>query len=68
MGLPPDAFWEDLVTKAKVPAYHYEDYEELSGFDLPEWSHLSGPDASIFTERLVKILLQDEVISNPKAN
>jgi len=68
MGLPRDAFWEDLVTKAKVPAYHYEDYEELSGFDLPEWSHLSGPDASIFTERLVKILLQDEVISNPKAN
>lgn len=67
-GLPRKDFWDVLVQKANVPAYYYSDYKELSGFDLPEWSHLSGPDATIFTERLVKILLNDHVISNTNTN
>lgn len=67
-GLPRKDFWDVLVKKANVPAYYYSDYEELSGFELPEWSHLSGPDAIIFTERLVKILLNDKVITNTKTN
>lgn len=67
-GLPRKDFWDVLVKKANVPAYYYSDYKELSGFDTPEWSHLSGPDATIFTERFVKILLEDKVITNVKIN
>jgi len=67
-GLPRKDFWDELVKKAAVPAYYYSDYKELSGFDTPEWSHLSGPDATIFTERFVKILLKDKVITNAKSN
>lgn len=65
--LPRKDFWDVLVQKANVPAYYYSDYNELSGFELPEWSHLSGPDAIVFTERLVKILMNDKVIANTKA-
>jgi len=51
-----------------VPAYHYTAFESLSGFPTTEWSHLSGPDATLFTERLVNILLNDKVIANTKNN
>lgn len=55
-----------LVDSSGAYGYHFEDYESLSGFDCPEWSHLSGPDADIFTEELVKILIEDKVITNQK--
>jgi hypothetical protein len=67
-GLPREDFWDVLVKKANVPSYYYSDYQELSGFDTPEWSHLSGPDATVFTQRLVTILLEDKVITNTKTN
>lgn len=66
--LPRKDFWDELVQKANVPAYHYTDYEALKGFELPEWSHLTGPDADIFTKQLVKRLLDDKVIFNSKTN
>lgn len=66
--LPRKDFWDELVQKANVPAYHYTDYDVFEGFELPEWSHLSGPDADIFTKQLVKILIDDKVISNSKIN
>ncbi|WP_291117188.1 hypothetical protein [Flavobacterium sp. UBA6135] len=61
-------YWDVLVSQAGVPAYHYTDYEPLTGFDTPEWSHLSGPDASVFTERFVNILLKENVIPTSKTN
>jgi hypothetical protein len=67
-GLPRSVFWDDLVAKTNAPAYHYEDFEGLTGLKLPEWSHLSASDADLFTERLVEILLKDKVIPNFKTN
>ena len=61
-GIPRKEFWDDLVQKTGEPAYHFEDYEQLNQFFCPEWSHLSGPDAKVFTTELVKILMKDEVI------
>ena len=59
MGLPRATAWDSLLIKAQAPGYHYEDYESLSGFDCPEWSHLSGPDADKFTAALVDIMIAD---------
>ncbi|AFU69864.1 hypothetical protein P700755_003214 [Psychroflexus torquis ATCC 700755] len=67
-GLPRSEFWDELVTKANVPAYHYQDYESLSAFKTIEWSHLSAKDADQFTENFVKILLEDGLITNIKTN
>ena len=65
---PRELFWDSLVASGPHTAYHFEDYEELSGFDCPEWSHLSGPDADIFTRRLAEIMMEDGVIQNQKAD
>jgi hypothetical protein len=67
-GLPRATFWDSLVLISNLNAYHFEDYEELTGFSLPEWSHLSGPDADVFTKRLVNILLEDNAIPTQKTN
>jgi hypothetical protein len=66
-GFNRKEYWDVLVEQANVPAYHYTDYTELTGFDTPEWSHLSGPDASVFTERFVNILMKDKVIPTAKS-
>ncbi|MBZ9628383.1 hypothetical protein LB450_09765 [Psychroflexus sp. CAK1W] len=57
-----------MVAEADVPAYHYQDYESLSGFETIEWSHLSATDADQFTENFVRILLKDGLITNLKTN
>ncbi len=67
-GLPRDKFWEELVAKANVPAYHYQDYKSLSAFETVEWSHLSASDADQFTENFVEILTKDGLITNLKTN
>jgi hypothetical protein len=67
-GLPRPDFWNELITKANVPAYHYQDYKSLSAFKTIEWSHLSAKDADQFTENFVKILLEDGLITNLKNN
>lgn len=61
--LPRDQFWEVLLEQTNTPGYHFEDYEVLNKYDLPEWSHLATPDAKIFTRDLVAILLKDNIIS-----
>jgi hypothetical protein len=45
--------WEPLLQQTNVPGIHFEDFPELSGFDCPEWSHLSAGDSVEFTKRLV---------------
>lgn len=67
-AMPRSEFWNKLVEKADVPAFHYKDYESLNGFKTIEWSHLSAEDADEFTENFVKILLEKDLISNLKTN
>lgn len=57
-------YWEEIVTAADVPAYHFQDYEQLSQFYCPEWSHLTAQDAEVFTTELARILIKDQVINN----
>lgn len=66
MGLPKDQYWDDLLSKLNVKGYHFEDYKELKSFECPEESHLSVIDAKIFTSELVKIMMNDGALTNPK--
>jgi hypothetical protein len=68
MGLPRAELWDDLVTQANVPGYHFEDYEQLIHFNCPEDSHLSAQDARIFTTELANIMMKDGVLTNSKNN
>lgn len=62
---PRKNFWDELVKKADVKAYHFEDYEQMQNLTLPEWSHLSASDADLFTKELLQIFINDKVINNP---
>jgi hypothetical protein len=48
--------WDPLLEQTHTPGIHFEDYPELQGYDLPEWSHLSPADAERYTAALVPIV------------
>ena len=50
--------WDVLLQRTHAPGIHFMDYPQLQGYDQPEWSHLSAPDASRFTAALVPIVEQ----------
>jgi hypothetical protein len=50
--------WDPLVQQTGVPGIYFEDFPELSGFQCPEWSHLSAGDSVEFTKRLIPHLQQ----------
>ncbi len=66
--VPRSQFWDELVKKAQVPAYHFEDYEVFKHLKCPEESHLSAQDADYFTAELALLLKADGVIPNHKTN
>jgi hypothetical protein len=68
MATPRAEFWAKLVDTLGVRGYHYADYQQLSGYDCPEWSHLRAEDADQFTADLVDVLLTDGVIPTTKTN
>ena len=51
--------WDVLLAKTGAPGIHFEDYPELQGLDLPEWSHLSKADAERYTAALYPIIERD---------
>lgn len=50
---PREKTWDPLIKSTGVPGIYYSDFPELSGFNCPEWSHLSAGDSVEFTRRLV---------------
>ena len=58
-GFPRERTWNVLLERTGVPGVHFEDYPELQGLNLPEWSHMTGADAERFTERLCAILQRE---------
>lgn len=53
---PRNLFWDQIIAVSGAPGIHFEDYAELSGFQCPEWSHLSKKDSILFTQNLMPIL------------
>lgn len=55
---PRTDYYEPLVAESGCLAVHFQDHAELRDFDCPEWSHLSGPDAILYTEHLMRIIAE----------
>lgn len=51
--------WDVLLAKTGAPGVHFQDYPEMRGYWLPEWSHLAARDAVRFTEALYAIIERD---------
>jgi hypothetical protein len=55
-ALPRANTWAPLLQRTGVPGIHFEDYRQLQGYELPEWSHLAAADAARFTTALVPLV------------
>jgi hypothetical protein len=51
--------WDVLLAKSGAQGIHFEDYAELQGLELAEWSHLTHADAQKFTAALHEIITRD---------
>lgn len=56
---PRATTWDVLLAKTGAPGIHFEDYPELQGFNMPEWSHMTGADADRFTAALYGVIDRD---------
>jgi hypothetical protein len=54
--LPRDKTWDLLLQRTGAPGIHFEDYPALQGYELPEWSHMSPPEAERYTANYVPIV------------
>jgi len=55
-ALPRANTWAPLLQRTGAPGIHFEDYRQLQGYELPEWSHLTAADAARFTAALVPLV------------
>jgi hypothetical protein len=56
---PRKSTWDVLIEKAGAPGIHFQDYPQLQGYDLPEWSHMTRASAERYTEALYRIIVAD---------
>jgi hypothetical protein len=54
--LPRSTTWDVLLQRTGAPGIYFEDYPELQGYWLPEWSHVAAKERPRFTEALYRIL------------
>jgi len=57
--LPRAKVWDEFIKVVDCPAYHFEDYEFMSKYTLPDWSHMYVDDAKTYTRDLVNKLIED---------
>lgn len=51
---PRASTWDVLLARTGAPGIHFQDYPDMQGLFLPEWSHLAHADARKFTEALYR--------------
>jgi hypothetical protein len=56
---PRDRTWNALVAATAAPGIYFEDYPELQGYELPEWSHMTHAEAGRFTSALYGIIARN---------
>ncbi len=56
---PRAATWDALLRASGAPGLHFQDYPELQGYYLPEWSHMTRAEAERYTVALYGIIQRD---------
>lgn len=51
--------WDVLLARSGAPGIHFEDYPQLQGHALPEWSHMAAADADRYTAALYPIVKRE---------
>ncbi len=61
-----EKYWDRILAITGSPGIHFADYPAISNFICPEFSHLSQPDAVVFTKEFIRILNQEKGWQFPK--
>ncbi len=48
--------WDVLIERSGAPGLYFEDHPEMQGYQLPEWSHMTGAEADRFTAAVVPLI------------
>jgi hypothetical protein len=56
---PRTRTWTALLASTGAPGIHFEDYPELQGYQLPDWSHMTHSEAERFTAALYGVVKRD---------
>lgn len=67
MGFPREKYWNRLLEYTGCPGIHFADYPAIANFVCPELSHLSRPDAMVFTQNFIQILGKEQGWKFPKS-
>lgn len=59
---PRETHWDRLLRETNAPGIYYGDHPELSGFECPEYSHLSASDSVLFTRNLITVLSREHLL------
>jgi len=51
--------WDALLAATGAPGIHFQDYPQLQGYYLPEWSHMPRAEGERFTAALYAIITHD---------
>jgi hypothetical protein len=51
--------WNALLKATRAPGIHFEDYPQLQGYYLPEWSHMTRSEGERFTAELYGVIVRD---------
>jgi len=55
---PRESTWDVLLAKTAAPGIHYEDYPDMQGYAIPEWSHLAPFEKPRFTTALYAAIVR----------
>jgi hypothetical protein len=59
---PRERFWNEFVTRTAASTIHFADHDSLSSFELPDLSHIRGDDRNRFTNALMDLLVQKQLM------
>jgi len=58
-SFPRARAWDKLLAASRAPGIYFEDYSELQGYYMPEWSHMTRTEAERFTAALYRVIIRD---------
>ena len=53
---PRSRAWQGLLDATHAPGIYFEDYPQLRGYTLPEWSHMTQAEAERFTAAVYPLI------------
>jgi len=60
--------WDVIIERTGALGIHWQDHEELQGYWLPEWSHMSGSEADRYTKALYHLVESEKALRDQVDN